>query len=212
MMTAFGQEIAGLRWYSIGMKNSTASDTLCEVQSFLTTFSSMASFFWTTFIALYLFICVWYSTDLLLSRSQCFLLQCIAWGIPVWMLLTGKGWEILTYLITASLYILLKIRTFLKIFINIIDDGSDPKSLFFENFKLALLFLQSYGDSAQAFWNFILFCVFDNTVRSFTVNNCLSFSPNEIASSDIRSYTEERLDTNLQHDNEQEPLLHNRKL
>ena len=81
MMTAFGQEIAGIRWYSIGMQNSTASDTLCEVHSFLTTFSSMASFFWTTFIALYLFICVWYSTDLLLSRSQRFLMQCIAWGI-----------------------------------------------------------------------------------------------------------------------------------
>ncbi|XP_071143094.1 G-protein coupled receptor 157-like [Mytilus edulis] len=289
MMTAFGQEIAGIRWYNLGMNNSTTSDTLCEVQSFLTTFSCMASFFWTTFIALYLFICVWYSTDLLLSRSQRFLLQCIAWGIPgvitsaalaygvlgnngfalngvwcwlnktskdkygiLWMLLTGKGWEILTYLITASLYILLKIRTFFKrrrhnsylwnqvsnglrredelfcftwlilyclrfwgtarFFINIIDDGSDPKSLYFENFKLALLFLQSYGDSAQAFWNFILFCVFDNAVRSFSLNNCLSFSPNEIASSDICSHTQERLDTNIQHDNEQKPLLYNRKL
>ncbi|VDI57489.1 Hypothetical predicted protein [Mytilus galloprovincialis] len=82
MMTAFGQEIASIRWYNIGVNNPTSSDSLCGVQSFLTTFSSMASFFWTTFIAIYLFICVWYSTDLHLSRSQCFLLQCIAWGIP----------------------------------------------------------------------------------------------------------------------------------
>ncbi|XP_052083473.1 uncharacterized protein LOC127720760 [Mytilus californianus] len=32
--------------------------------------------------------------------------------------------------------------------------------------KQALLYLHSYGDSAQAFWNFILFCVCDKTVRS----------------------------------------------
>lgn len=82
MLTALGFEISSLRWYTIGMENSDTSDKFCKAQSFLTTFSSMSSFFWTTFIALYLFHCVWFSTDLQVSRSQRIWLHCIAWGLP----------------------------------------------------------------------------------------------------------------------------------
>ncbi|XP_071146289.1 G-protein coupled receptor 157-like [Mytilus edulis] len=292
MLTALGYEISSLRWYTIGMKNSDTSDIFCKAQSFLTTFSSMSSFFWTTFIALYLFHCVWFSTDLQVSRSQRLWLHCIAWGLPGvitsvallygvlgnngfalngvwcwldktfadkyglhWMLLTGKGWEILTYLITASLYTSLKIRTFLKrgrhnsylwnqvsnglrredelfcftwlilyclrvwgtirFVIDIIEDGNHIKNAHVEKFKVALLFLQSYGDSAQAFWNFILFCVCDNTVRSFSLDNLIPLNNHKKVSTDsadIHSNPQENTNTNLQKDNEQQPLLHSRKL
>ena len=62
---------------------------------------------------------------------------------------------------TWLILVCLRLWGTVRFFVNIIDDGSlDEKG-----FKLALLFLQSYGDSAQAFWNFMLFCYFDTTVR-----------------------------------------------
>lgn len=35
-----------------------------------------------------------------------------------------------------------------------------------EDYMYALLYLQALGDPAQAFCNFLLFCVFDKTVRT----------------------------------------------
>ncbi|XP_071145356.1 G-protein coupled receptor 157-like [Mytilus edulis] len=177
ILTASGYLMATVRWYSIGMqKNNTcdsASDNFCKAQSFITTFSSIASFLWTSFIAIYLFICVWFSRVVDISGVKFMCVHVVAWGIRglkfsnssilrftswiflvqrlvqfslmffllgknepmtgingvwcwlavtsydhhgvLWMLLAGKGWEILTYLITAILYLLLKGKRFLNL-------------------------------------------------------------------------------------------------
>ncbi|VDI42768.1 G protein-coupled receptor 157 [Mytilus galloprovincialis] len=243
ILTASGYLMATMRWYSIGLQNTntcdSASDNFCKAQSFITTFSNIASFLWTSFIAIYLFICVWFSRVVDISGVMFTCVLVVAWGIPgiittvaltmgvlgknesvtgingvwcwlavtsidhngiLWMLLAGKDWKILTYLITAILYILLKGKGFLNkirrqqfIWSQISTGLRREDELFcltwlvqyclriwgtarfildiakFNNYKVetVFFFLQSYGDSAQAFWNFILFCVCDQSVRSY---------------------------------------------
>lgn len=76
----------------------------------------------------------------------------------------------------------------------------------FNNYKVEIVFLmlQSYGDSAQAFWNFVLFCVCDQTVRSYISARYLPC----VMKSSLRNSQEsmERLD--IQHrDDEERPLI-----
>ncbi|CAC5382258.1 GPR157 [Mytilus coruscus] len=283
IITALGYLMASVRWYSIGKHNVNTSvsesDDFCKVQSFITTYLSIASFLWTSFIAIYLFICVWFSRVLHLSGVKFILLHVVAWGIPgiittvalkigvlgrseslqgingvwcwlavtsnnqngiLWMLLAGKGWEILTYLITATLYILLKGKGFfyrkrrsqflwnqisaglrredelfcftwlilyclriwgtVRFFLDIVKVNND-------NAELAFLMLQSYGDSAQAFWNFILFCVCDETVRSYILGRYSTCCGNTSALSNTQESMER---PDMQYiDDEERPLLRN---
>ncbi|CAG2253254.1 GPR157 [Mytilus edulis] len=277
MISALGYFMASVRWFSISVQNSSTgvpeSDDFCKAQSFITTFLSIASFMWTSFIAIYLFICVWFSRVVDLSGVKFICVHVVAWGIPgiittvaltmgvlgrnesltgingvwcwlavtskdhngiVWMLLAGKGWEILTYLITAILYILLKGKRFLnkkrrrQFLWNQISSGLRREDELFcftwlvlyclriwgtvrffldiakcnsGHVEIAFLMLQSYGDSAQAFWNFILFCVCDQTVRSYIMSRYLTCGN----TSTLRNTHED-----IQHiDDENSPLLRN---
>lgn len=59
---------------------------ICKIQSFVTTTSSLWSFFWTTFMAVFLFFTVARKQPSLAERLLCGFHIC-AWGIPV--LITG---------------------------------------------------------------------------------------------------------------------------
>ncbi|CAG2187480.1 GPR157 [Mytilus edulis] len=161
----------------------------------------------------------------------------------LWMLLAGKGWEILTYLITATLYILLKGKGFCnkkrrgKFLWNQISEGLRREDELFcftwlilyclrmwgtlrflldiakfndDTTEFVLLILQSYGDSAQAFWNFILFCVCDKTVRSYILSRYYSNGcGNSSISSSNQDNTQESIErSDVQHkDDEKRPIL-----
>lgn len=121
-----------------------------------------------------------------------------------WMYLTGKAWELITYLVTATLYILLKLFTWrmrrrnpdfewsrtqqrlrredenfcyawgmvyllriwgtLRFFMSFYPHRYSLQEAY-PTLDSVFLCLQCYGASAQAFWNFILYCVCDKTVR-----------------------------------------------
>ncbi|XP_076085479.1 G-protein coupled receptor 157-like [Mytilus galloprovincialis] len=130
------------------------------------------------------------------------------WGL-FWMLVTGKGWEVITYVVIAILYIMMKIKTYrqgrrfnrnvlqwnqisnelrredeiyciscliiyclrmwgiIRLVLGLVRTDIPFNNYCYDHvIKQALLFLHSYGDSAQAFWNFILFCLCDKTVRT----------------------------------------------
>lgn len=78
--TAVGYEMGSVFWFI--SKKSLSNDALCKTQSFMTTFSSMASFIWTTFIAVYLFVCVTKKIGNFLTARRMLVLHFIAWGIP----------------------------------------------------------------------------------------------------------------------------------
>lgn len=120
------------------------NEAVCLVQSVVVTFSALSSFFWTVFMAVYLYYGC--SRNRIISREALFrIFYTIGWGLPfvitavaagtaklgydadivtsgwcwisvdlswdemiVWMLVTGKFWEILSYFIITVLYILIK--------------------------------------------------------------------------------------------------------
>ncbi|KAK3594988.1 hypothetical protein CHS0354_019917 [Potamilus streckersoni] len=217
---------------------------VCIIQSFITTFSSIASFFWTVVIAVYIFTAVVYSSHVFKSvKAEC-IYHLLSWGIPgviattavalkvlgednamvtaswcwirsdleppvmtsIWMVLAGKGWEILCYLTTMTLYCLLKLtlwkrRTvhFRSLNNEFREEDNNFMFVWFvlyllrfwgtarfvlsltaistnsENIGLTqfvLLNMQGIGDSSQAFWNFIIFCLCDKTVRNGIMGRC----------------------------------------
>ncbi|XP_056005991.1 G-protein coupled receptor 157-like [Ostrea edulis] len=126
----------------------------------------------------------------------------------LWMTVSGKGWEILTYIVTAFLYIYLKYYMIRKrrregqpnlrysqISYRLRDDDENYVLLWFvlyilriwgtaryvifvykastgqtsvldfDQTDMVLMHFQSVGDSSQAFFNCLLFCVMDTTVR-----------------------------------------------
>ena len=119
-------------------------DVLCEAQSFVTTTASLWSFFWTTFLAAFMYMTVAKKkrnkAEIMLKVFHAF-----GWGIPLiivgtalglnklgndkdfftsgwcwiyfgltdedkhlWMLLTGKAWEIAAYILCSTFYVMLK--------------------------------------------------------------------------------------------------------
>lgn len=60
---------------------------------------------------------------------------------------------------------LLKLWGFTRFFITTYADQDAVNEQSMKIFLDFLLVMQSYGASGQAFWNFILFCVLDKTVR-----------------------------------------------
>ena len=121
---------------------TTFSGRSCEIQSFVTTCANLCSFFWTTFLAVYLYVSVARRRiDLADRMFPCFHL--FGWLVPLvitsvalgegalgndyddisagwcwirkdashrllWMLVTGKAWEITAYILITLLYGLLK--------------------------------------------------------------------------------------------------------
>ena len=122
----------------------------CAFQSFVTTTSSMMSFFWTSCMALYLY-AVSIKTNYELGKRIIFVFHCVSWPVPLlislvallahklgntcgrntgtahwcwikedcsnetrttsphyetvgWMLLTGKLWEIISYIVIIFVY------------------------------------------------------------------------------------------------------------
>ena len=120
------------------------NDVLCEAQSFVTTTACLWSFFWTTFLAAFMYMTVAKKkrnkAEIMLKVFHAF-----GWGIPIiivgtalglnklgndkdfytsgwcwissaltneerylWMLLTGKAWEIAAYVLCSTFYLMLK--------------------------------------------------------------------------------------------------------
>ncbi|KAL3861114.1 hypothetical protein ACJMK2_007183 [Sinanodonta woodiana] len=248
ILTAFGNLMGTIRYLILkdGEKIANNSGTIfyyastnevCVIQSFITTFSSMASFFWTVVIAVYMFAAVVHPSQVFKGvRAEC-VYHLLSWGIPgaititavalnvlgedhsvgtgswcwirsdleprvwmlVWMVLSGKGWEILCYVTTMSLYCLLKLKIWERRTVYFSSLNSELREedknfmwvwfvlyllriwgtiRFFVSFSaiinkseptrhahFVLLNMQGVGDSGQAFWNFVIFCLCDKTVR-----------------------------------------------
>ncbi|XP_033763349.1 G-protein coupled receptor 157-like [Pecten maximus] len=142
IFTAYGNFISTFRWFSNG-NNATKTDGFCIAQSFLTTTSTLSSFFWTTAIAVYLFSAVALRVNIAEKPGVKLSMTAIPIIVPVtitgvalgygalgeddyfgsgpwcwinrdvnnrlmWKVVTGKGWEIMTYILTLVIYILLK--------------------------------------------------------------------------------------------------------
>ncbi|KAK3601921.1 hypothetical protein CHS0354_001930 [Potamilus streckersoni] len=117
-----------------------------------------------------------------------------------WMLVAGKGWEILCYILSLSILVLLKLKLYLSgrrlrdLNAGFRDEdthflylwlllwllrvwGTIRFILFWSQKEDNLTFLiipQSIGDSAQAFGNCILFCFLDKEVMQHIKNKCTS--------------------------------------
>lgn len=146
---AFGY-IAGSLNYSINFDTDpcTLFNYVCEIQSFLTTTSSLCSFFWTCSLAIYLYLSLVHN-QVAFAQKLFPAFHVINWGVPVvitvpilatgylghsyfaastWcyierkhngiqadrdiekalVMMAGKLWEILTYLVVIVFYILIK--------------------------------------------------------------------------------------------------------
>ncbi|XP_068698554.1 G-protein coupled receptor 157-like [Montipora foliosa] len=123
---------------------SAGVNKLCIVQSFVTTTASLWSFFWTTFLAAFM-----YMTVVKKQRKKAQIMfkvfHVLGWGIPLvivgtalglnklgndndyftsgwcwiqfnlsdkrfWMLITGKGWEMASYILCSAFYFMLKLH------------------------------------------------------------------------------------------------------
>ncbi|KAL3887314.1 hypothetical protein ACJMK2_027256 [Sinanodonta woodiana] len=116
-----------------------------------------------------------------------------------WILISGKGWEILCYILSLSILVLLKLKLYFsrRRLRELNADFRDEDTHFLYLWLLLwllrvwgtirflldwfgvydpdfLLILQSIGDNAQAFGNFILFCLLDKEVMEHIKNECMS--------------------------------------
>lgn len=127
-------------WHS----KMTSSDHLCVAQSFVTTTASLWSFFWTTFLGVFLYMVV-VKKKQREAKIMFKVFHVFGWGIPLvivgialglnklgndldrvtsgwcwiksnendkffWMLITGKAWEISSYILCFLFYLLLKLH------------------------------------------------------------------------------------------------------
>ena len=118
----------------------------CRLQSVLTTYGSMLSFFWTSSMAIYLYIAI-ARENIVLANKLRFVFYAVCWVVPTvitgvalgkgklgymetsdtvgwcwirgsavdsgviaWMVLSGKGWEIASYVVVIVFYILIKVH------------------------------------------------------------------------------------------------------
>lgn len=253
-LTAVGNLVATVRYavvhsdfnnVSTNCSNVTQdvdSDLVCTIQSYVTTFSNMASFFWTFVIALHMFLSVFLKTDKSERLLVKLIFHSVSWGIPLilvtivvvkgylgedfcygtgvwcgiksnlephvittWMYIVDIGWQVSCYLSTCFLYIflifvkfrykykhfsaitprlrnedknflfvwliiyLLKLWGLTRFFITTYASDEMLRDPSMTSFLEFLLNIQSYGASGQAFWNCILFCFCDSTVRKAMV-------------------------------------------
>lgn len=124
----------------------TANNVGCKVQSVLTTYGSMLSFFWTSCMAIYLYITIVKGNRQLADRLFA-MFHFVSWLVPavitcialwkeklgytetadtvgwcwisgsvadeemiVWMVISGKGWEIASYVIVIVFYLMIKVH------------------------------------------------------------------------------------------------------
>ncbi|CAC5382255.1 GPR157 [Mytilus coruscus] len=236
IISSFGYLMASVRWYVIGMQSGSTSvsesDDFCKAQRSITT------------VALRMGVLGRNESVQGINGVWCWLSVTSNDRLGIlWMCLAGKGWEILTYLITATLYILLKRKGFLnkkrrrQFLWNQISAGLRREDELFcftwlilyclrmwgtvrffldiamvknHNAELAFLMLQSYGDSAQAFWNFILFCVFDHSVRCYILGHYSNSCGNKSTLRNNHDNIQESIERpDMQHNDEERPLLRN---
>ena len=146
--TAFGYIIGSLNYSLTYYKTSrvcVAFTYICQIQSFVTSSSSLSSFFWTVTLAIYLYVSLVQNKPLVIQKWFP-LFHVINWGFPVLLILSllvsnilgysyiavstwcfignkwntdqwqssifvligGKLWEILAYLLVIIFYVLIK--------------------------------------------------------------------------------------------------------
>ena len=87
LLTASGILMSAIRYFNMHSDviiNEEVEDGLCKAQSFLTTFSSLVSFFLTSFIAIYLCDTIVERKDRFTNRRRQWLIifNLISWGLP----------------------------------------------------------------------------------------------------------------------------------
>lgn len=137
----------GLGVSSISPLDAYDSDTVsCKLQAVLTTLGPLLSFFWTSCIAIYLYITIVRGNGeladklIIVFNLVSVLVPAVVTGVALgkgklgytkygdtagwcwisgnisssdthlWMVLTGKGWEILSYVVVVVLYVLIKVH------------------------------------------------------------------------------------------------------
>ncbi|XP_078336923.1 G-protein coupled receptor 157-like [Crassostrea virginica] len=152
ILTVFGCILGTTNFLLLDLVKRNSTDPICEVQSFITTFSSLASFAWTSIIALHLYLVIRKERNFQRNRIIKVLYHFIGWIIPgvitsdvlgigkldrdthgtrtatgLWcwikitksadgvnsddtflMLISGKLWEIITYVLSLIVYMMLK--------------------------------------------------------------------------------------------------------
>lgn len=154
LLTAVGYLIGSVALFNIPQKKLPTNyhnSAECVLQSFITIFSSMASFFWTVALAFHIFCRLVYGTTYMHRKIGFRFVFVFCWGVPavismaslmsnvlganwestgpwcwiksgikedkmvLWMILSGKGWEFLCYLVSAHLYIFAKLQMYLQL-------------------------------------------------------------------------------------------------
>ena len=87
--TAFGYVLGStnyiVRWFADSGDEPSECPVftmICTIQSFVTTWSTMSSFFWTSFLAFYLYLTLVKSRLILATRLIPWF-HCVAWGLPI---------------------------------------------------------------------------------------------------------------------------------
>ena len=79
ILTAFGYILGTTYYLLLDPKKKNLSDPVCVAQSFITTFSSLASFAWTSIIAVHLYLLIRKQTNFQRSRIIEGLYHCLGW-------------------------------------------------------------------------------------------------------------------------------------
>lgn len=101
LMTAVGNLVGALRYV---LRNETEyltirhqiqntcikTDAVCEVQSFVTTFSSLSSFFWTSIIMIHIMMTLITQREWSTLRNRV-IYHCVSWGVPRKFVLLSGG-------------------------------------------------------------------------------------------------------------------------
>ena len=164
-ISAFGYFVAAINFlqHYVRLKDETEAEQhsrqcetfqlLCKAQSFVTTTSSLCSFLWTMFLAVYFHVVIVNKQTLVLGKKTFVLINLISWGGPLiitiplladnrlgytqfstanwcfvkdtpdsslttrWLLIVlvlvaGKFWEILSYIVVTILYISISISLY----------------------------------------------------------------------------------------------------
>lgn len=134
--------IAGGNLFGVWQRRDDS--TVCESQSFVTTCASLCSFFWTTFLAIFMYTVV-VKKQANKAGTMLKFYHIIGWGVPLiitstalvlrklgndndlysagwcwidsklsnfekklWMLISGKAWEVTAYFVSSTFYLILK--------------------------------------------------------------------------------------------------------
>lgn len=86
-LTAAGYLIGPIVIFNIKANNTSHhflfhGSPVCVIQSFVTIFSGMASFFWTLVIAIHIYCCLVYNTTFIRRNVVFFCVHLICWGSP----------------------------------------------------------------------------------------------------------------------------------